>query len=422
MDEVHDAAPEDAVPRRPRTKAKAKAVAPPFEVVTLIEDAIPLPPGDLLAHSTPTAGPDEEAEAGTATLTALFERFRIDAQHTGHSRGPVAICHRIQPGPGSSAAQLVQFGPDIEYALPGARMLSASGAGHLAVAVPTRLRARVLLGDLLKTVPADTPDELTAILGVGFTGRPVTINIPDLPHLLMAGTTGSGKSTCLHAIITSILTRVQPEQAQMILIDTRSLELARYDRVAHLVTRVATTGEKAAQALTWAAREAQARLDTFADVGKRNIEDFNTAVRAGHIRAPLSDDRQPRLYPRLLIAIDDLADLLRSPQRREVQDSLFQIGTRGRITGVHLIAGTRHPQAFALPPRVAATMPARLSFAATESASPTRDLTVGTAELRVLGSDPVRVWCPDMTEREIDAVARHWRHAAEAALRRLAQP
>jgi S-DNA-T family DNA segregation ATPase FtsK/SpoIIIE len=271
-------------------------------------------------------------------------------------------------------------------------------------------------------VPADTPDELTAILGVGFTGRPVTINTPDLPHLLMAGTTGSGKSTCLHAIITSILARVQPEQAQMILIDTRSLELARYDRVAHLVTRVATTGEKAAQALTWATREAQARLDTFADAGKRNIEDFNTAVRAGHIRAPLSEGWKPRLYPRLVIAIDDLADLLRSPRSREVQDALFQIGTRGRITGVHVIAGTRHPQAFALPPRVAATMPARLSFAATESAGPTRDLTVGTAELRVPGSNPVRVWCPDVTEREIDAVAGHWRRAAEAALRRFAQP
>jgi S-DNA-T family DNA segregation ATPase FtsK/SpoIIIE len=218
------------------------------------------------------------------------------------------------------------------------------------------------------------------------------------------------------------MARVQPEQARMILIDTRSLELARYDRVAHLVTRVAITGEKAAQALTWAAREAQARLDTFADAGKRNIEDYNTAVRAGHVRAPHGEDWQPRTYPRLLIAIDDLADLLRSPQRREIQDAFYQIGTRGRITGIHLIAGTRHPQAFALPPRIAATMPGRLSFAATESAGPTRDLTVGTAELRVPGSDPVRVWCPDMTEREIDAIAGHWRRATETALRRLAQP
>ena len=249
---------------------------------------------------------------------------------------------------------------------------------------------------------------LTVILGADYRGAPVTVTVTDLPHLLMVGTTGSGKSTCLHAILLSVLMRATPDQVRMILIDTRSLELARYERVGHLVTPVATKAEKGAQALAWAAREAQLRLDDLSSAGLRRIDDYNTAVRTGRIKTAAAG-KDPIAYPLLLIAIDDLADLLRSPQRRQIEESLLQIGTRGRIAGVHVIAGTRHPQAFALPPGVATTMPARLGFAATEGPGPTRDLRVGTAELRVPGSVPVGVWCPDVSDREIDAVAAHWR-------------
>lgn len=231
----------------------------------------------------------------------------------------------------------------------------------------------------------------------------------DLPHLLMAGTTGSGKSTCLHAVILSVLMRATPEQARMLLIDTRGLELGMYDRVRHLVGPVATSQERGADALARAAKEAQTRIDDFAAAKKRTIEDYNAAVRAGKVKAPLGDDRVPRPYPLLLVAIDDLADLLRSPRRREIEESLLQIGTRGRTAGIHVVAGTRHPQARALPPLISASMPARLSFAATETDGPTRHLRVGTAQLRIPGEPMTAVWCPEASVKEIAAVVEHWR-------------
>jgi S-DNA-T family DNA segregation ATPase FtsK/SpoIIIE len=232
----------------------------------------------------------------------------------------------------------------------------------------------------------------------------------------MAGTTGSGKSTCLHSVLLSVLMRATPEQVRMLLIDTHSLELGRYQGVAHLVAPVATKTDRAAQALAWAVHEAQARLDDLSAVRKRHIEDFNTAVRSGTLRTPPgAGSSRLRPYPLLLIAIDDLADLLRSPQRDQIQDSLLQLGTRGRMAGIHLIAATRHPQAHALPGRLSATMPARLSFLATEGPGPTRTLRIGTAELTAPGKPPTGIWCTNITEREINAVTSHWRTAPQHA-------
>lgn len=380
----------------------------PEKTVTLEpHGAIPLPPTELLGPTTPTMVRDVEAEEGARTLTGLFEQFHEDARPAGYVRGPAAVVHAVEFGDEGSPARLIALAGNIAYALPGARVHASDGRG--VVEVPSARRSRVVLGDLLARVEADGTRPLSAVLGADGRGAPVTIDIADLPHLLMAGATGSGKSTCLHAIVLSVLMRATPEQARMILIDTRSLELGRYAGVAHLVTPVVTDPDRAAQALAWAVHEAEQRLDDFAATGVRQIGDFNAAVRAGRTKEPLGAERKWAPYPVLLIAIDDLADVLRSPRRREIQDALLQIGTRGRTVGIHLVAGTRHPQAFALPPRVAATMPAWLSFAATEGPGPTRDLRIGMAELRIPGAAPVQVWCADIGEREIDAVAKHWK-------------
>ena len=374
-----------------------------------VHGAISLPPRTLLARSAPPSVPDAEAEAGARTLAALFEQFRIDARTVEYVRGPIAVNHTIGLGQKSSLTHLVALAGNIAYALPGARVSAGNGGRGVVVEVPSARRSQVLLGDVLEASDAGGGGPLAVVLGADNRGGPVALDITGLPHLLMAGTTGSGKSTCLHAIVLSVLMRATPDQLRMVLIDTRSLELGRYEGVEHLIMRVVTDSERAAQALAWAVREAEMRLDDLAAAKTRHVEDFNAAVRAGHIKTPLGSDTMLTPYPLLLIAIDDLADVLRSPQRREVEDALLQIGTRGRAVGIHVVAGTRHPQAFALPPKVAATMPARLSFAATEGPGPTRDLRVGTAELSRLGAAKVQVWCADVGEQEIDAVAAHWR-------------
>ena len=387
-----------------------------------LRDAIPLPPTTLLTHSDSVSDADAEAEAGVRTLTALFGQFRIESRVTGHVRGPAAITYSIGAGETGHIAQVISFARNIEYALPGARLISDPAGRRMAIRVPSASRRPVLLGDLLDSPTAESSHPLAAVLGADSAGNSVAVNIPDLPHLLMAGTTGSGKSTCLHSILLSVLMRSTPEQVRMLLIDTHGLELGRYRGVAHLITPVATKADRAAQALAWAVREAQTRLDDLSAAGKRHIEDFNAGVRTGKLLAPPGTAGEFRPYPLLLIAIDDLADLLRSPQRHQIQDSLLQIGTRGRMAGIHLIAATRHPQAHAVPGRLSATMPARLSFLATERAGPARNLRVGTAELTAPGKAPIGIWCSNISEREIDAVASHWQIESVAAPRPRSTP
>lgn len=382
-----------------------------------LRDAIPVPPSTLLAHSAPVSAGDTEAEAGAKILTALFERFRIDSHVAGYVRGPAAVSYSIEAGETGRVAQVIALARNIEYTLPGAQLVSDPVSLRLAIRVPSARPRPVLLGDLLDSPAAESSHPLAAILGADGAGDPVAVTIPDLPHLLMAGTTGSGKSTCLHSMLLSVLMRATPEQVRMLMVDTHGLELGRYQGVAHLITPVAVKPDRAAQALAWTVREAETRLDDLSTARKRHIEDFNAAARSGKLPTPQATGSKLRPYPLLLIAIDDLADLLRSPQRDQIQDALLQIGTRGRMAGIHVVAATRQPRARALPGRLSATMPARLSFLATEGPEPTRNLSVGTAELTTPGKAPIGIWCPNISEREIDAVASHWQLDSTAAPR-----
>ncbi|MFO7778913.1 MAG: DNA translocase FtsK [Nitriliruptoraceae bacterium] len=333
-----------------------------------------LPSLDLLAAGR-VVGRDSRRviEAQTAALQETFDQFGIDATVARSSRGPTVTRFEIELGPGVQVKKVANMGDDIAYALaaPDVRIVAPiPGKSAIGVEVPNRQRDLITLGDILRSdTAAQDPHPLTVALGVDIAGTPELINLATMPHLLVSGATGSGKSVTLNGMISSIVMRARPDQVRMILIDPKRVELNAYEGAPHLLSPVVTDPRRAADAVQWCVKEMEQRYELLAHLGYRNIDGYNEAVAAGEVASRpgppdedgLATELEAQPLPYILLVIDELADLMLVAPR-DVEDAICRIAQMARAVGIHMIIATQRPSVDVITGLIKANIPSRLAL------------------------------------------------------------
>ncbi|HZP30780.1 MAG TPA: DNA translocase FtsK [Acidimicrobiia bacterium] len=440
----------DLAPESPRASTAPPAPAAPAVVDVPVVDAPPghqtaldlgsgyhpgdwkLPPPDILKRGNAKGADPRLVQQGGEVLQGALHQHGVDARLVGMTVGPTVTRYELELAPGVKVNRVTSLGHDIAYAMASAdvRILAPiPGRSAIGVEVPNKQRQLVTLGDILASREAKAATHpLEVGLGRDIAGRAVMLNLATLPHVLIAGATGAGKSSCINSLVTSLLMRCTPEQVRLILVDPKRVELGAYNDLPHLLTPVVTNPKKAANALDWAVREMDLRYELLAEVGVRDITGYNAMYDRGELPSP--DDPDPvtgkgyERLPFIVIVVDELNDLM-MVAARDVEASICRIAQMARAVGIHLVIATQRPSVDVITGVIKANVPSRLAFSVSSIADSRvildqagAEKLIGQGDLLALtasSSRPQRIQGAWVDEECVRKVAAHWKRQAGGA-------